>query len=132
VLRLTFYVDDIAISGERARECVEEVVLAIQRHGYAVPCKKKRLMHRAKQPQRITGVVVNRKTSVGQARIRELRLRIQDLSQAPEVPVDDLRSVRSAIAQVAYVCPAQGAALARLAGRRTRSKSAPSQCTSSR
>jgi hypothetical protein len=115
-LALTFYVDDIAISGARAREAVEPTILAVMRHGHGVSRRKIVVAHSGVK-QALTGHVVNSVVSIDRPKRRDLYQRILDLASV-ECPLDvDLRSVRSSIAHVEYTNPSQGAVLRRLADR---------------
>lgn len=113
----TSFVDDIALSGPRAREAIEKVFEVIQRHGFAVRQSKKRCMS-ASTNQALTGTVVNRKVSAGRKRFQALRQRIYELSTRPtQVGDAELRSIRGSIAHVRYLNQTQGAALERYADR---------------
>jgi hypothetical protein len=63
-LRWSFYVDDIALSGSRAREAITPVVDIIHRHGHSV--HDVRVMSAGARHE-LTGTVPNRKISVGQS-----------------------------------------------------------------
>ncbi len=61
-LRWTIYIDDITISGRNAREAIDPVIKAVQRHGFAISHSKLHIMTNSSR-QCITGVVVNRTIS---------------------------------------------------------------------
>lgn len=116
-LSCTFFVDDIALSGTRAREAIEPAIEIIQRHGFAVSQRKKKVMS-ANAAQVLTGTVVNRVVSGGRKRILAIRQRIYELStQEARVTAADLRSINGAIGQVAFLNTAQGAALKKYVSR---------------
>lgn len=115
-LQFSVYVDDIAFSGPNARLAIEPIIRAVQRHGYAVGSKKKKILGRGDK-QAVTGVVVNRHLSAGRARITELREEIIALSRQPIITSAQLRSIGGKINDVARINAAQGAAVSRLATR---------------
>jgi len=115
-LALTFYVDDIAISGARACEAIEPTIRAVMNHGHGVSRRKIVVAHSGMK-QALTGQVVNSVVSIDREKRRDIFQRILDLASS-ESPLDaDLRSVRSSIAHVEYTNPSQGAVLRRLADR---------------
>ena len=113
-LRASLWVDDITVSGTRARDAIAPIISAVMRRGHAVRCKKV-FVHPAARTQSVTGVVVNRKLSAGRLRVQEIRNRIIDLADQPLVPHNDLISVRGQIIQVRSICESQGQSLERLA-----------------
>jgi Reverse transcriptase (RNA-dependent DNA polymerase) len=115
-LRASLWVDDITVSGGRAREAIGPIIGAVTSHGHAVRCKKI-FVYTAAHAQRVTGVVVNRKTSAGHLRIQEIRGRIIDLANQRLIAENDLISVRGQITQVKSICESQGESLERLAER---------------
>lgn len=71
-LNLSFYIDDIVISGDEIKEAIEPIIRTVQKHGYAVSNSKKKLMP-ASMPQIVTGVLVNRKLNVRKEYINKLK-----------------------------------------------------------
>jgi hypothetical protein len=116
-LACTSFVDDVALSGPRAREAIEPVIKIIQGYGYAVNQKKKSVMS-ANACQVLTGTVVNQAVSAGRKRIIKIRQRIYELSTQQEaVTAADLRSIQGSIGQVKFLNSAQGEALSKYAAR---------------
>lgn len=117
-LHWSMYVDDIAISGARARDAMLPVIRALQREGYGVSHKKIRVMSNAER-QALTGGVVNRnKISAGRDQIEEIRRTVIELHDRPGVVFEyEIRSVLGRINHVKWLNPTQGATLLRLADR---------------
>lgn len=113
-LRASLWVDDITVSGARAREAIAPIIGAVARHGHAVRCKKV-FVYPAARTQRVTGVVVNRKESAGHLRVQEIRNRIVDVANQRVILHNDLISVRGQIIQIKSICESQGESLERLA-----------------
>jgi retron-type reverse transcriptase len=59
----SFFIDDIALSGDNAVSIVQSVVDCVHRHGHAVAHRKIRIMP-ASRPQLVTGILVNRKPAL--------------------------------------------------------------------
>lgn len=114
-LQWSMYVDDIAFSGERARDAIIPTIEALKRAGHSVRAAKVKVMAASEQ-QRLTGIVVNRKASVGRARIQDIRTAILGLD-ARSGPIYDyeIARVRGQVSYVASVNAAQGSSLRRLA-----------------
>lgn len=74
-LALTFYVDDIVISGNDVECVIEPVIKALQKYGWSIACKKKKLM-RSYELQEVTGLVVNRKVNIAREYVEKLRKEI--------------------------------------------------------
>jgi retron-type reverse transcriptase len=109
-LRFSIYVDDITISGENAEVVIDEVVKAIQRHGYAVRNKKIKVMPRS-SPQEVVGFVVNRKVSIANSKIEAVRKAVVDIGKANVLPNYLLKSIEGRINHVRSVKPAKAEAL---------------------
>ena len=116
-LRWTMYVDDIALSGERAREAVTPVIRALQSHGFGVSQEKLHVMS-GDDRQMITGGVVNQKLSVGRRFIDGVRSSIIEVANRPgEIYDKEIASIRGKIQHVRWINPLQGVVLERLAER---------------
>jgi len=114
-LQWTIYIDDITISGARAREAVEAVVRAIQQNGFAVSHRKLHIMTNRSR-QRITGVIVNRMISAGRRyRVDDIRRSILNLRAAGSASEAEIRSINGKVNNVRWLNTRQGAALRRLA-----------------
>jgi RNA-directed DNA polymerase len=71
-LNLSFYIDDIVISGNNVKESIEPIIHMVQKYRYAVSNSKKHLMH-ASAPQIVTGLLVNRNVNVQKEYIDKLK-----------------------------------------------------------
>lgn len=80
-LNLTQFVDDITISGKvnKVRLAIKKIILIIQIDGYSVRTKKVKIML-AKDRQKTTGLVVNRKVSIPKKFINSVRKEIIESS----------------------------------------------------
>lgn len=114
-LAMSFWVDDIALSGQGAEHAIGEVIAAIQARGLQVSAKKLVLMPRDVGPQLITEVVTNRGVSAGRAKLQAIYHEIQDLSAERNTPEHRLRRITGLINHVEQVKPHQGRRLRRLA-----------------
>jgi len=112
----TMFVDDIAISGDRAFEVVEEVLRIIGRHGHSVRAKKLKRMS-SWQSQQLTSLTLNKRLSVGRSRLRDIANRIFELANQVDVLEKDLRRVEGQIKFVLMIQPLQGRHLMDLADR---------------
>lgn len=125
-VRCTFFVDDITLSGDRAREVAGLVIGIVRRRGFSLRARKVCLLACHREAQRVTGVLVNgRRMSVGRNRLSWLRSRILWLSRSENIADADLRSIRSAISQIAHISSVQGRALSRLAKARLPAQGLP-------
>ena len=110
-LKITVWVDDIAISGKKAFDAIGPAIAIIKKHGYSVRRKKIELMRNSSR-QTLTGGVLNRKISAGRrGRIEEIRQRIR--SSGPNISMHELQSIKGSINFVKWLCPEQGAMLKR-------------------
>jgi len=114
-LSMSFWIDDIALSGERPQDSIEDVIAAIQPSGLSVSRKKIKIIAQEDGPQLITGVVANRGISFGTRRLQALRDEIIDLANAEEIPDYQIRSIHGKIQHVAQLKPSQATRLRRLA-----------------
>ena len=138
-LTLSFWVDDIAISGPGAELVVDDVVRAAQRYGLSLPSRKIRVMG-AHQAQRLTGMTVNRKPSVGSKYAADVAADIFALDGVAFVSDSEIRSIEGRICHVLRTNPGKADRLRRLADRilpAPNARSSPAKperrrCTSSR
>src|SRR3954452_22557202 len=117
-LHWTMYVDDIAISGARARAAIIPLIRMLQREGYAVAHRKIHVMTNSER-QALTGGIVNRDAiSAGREQIEDIRNTIIELHHRPGPIFDhEIRSVRGRITHVKWLNPLQGATLMRFGER---------------
>jgi RNA-directed DNA polymerase len=114
-LSMSFWVDDIAISGERADAALDEVIAEIQSHGHQISCKKLLIMPRNSAPQRVTGLTVNRGVSVGHKKIQSIYHEIHELASESSIPDFRICRVYGLIQHVEQMKLPQGRRLRRLA-----------------
>lgn len=115
-LAMTFWVDDITISGAEVRQAVPEIVTRIQARGFATANKKVRVMARGHR-QVTTGLSLNAKVAVPEPKRRAIRDRIIALADQPEIRESELLSLWGRIRNVGSIDPEQGARLEGLADR---------------
>jgi hypothetical protein len=113
-LKFTQYIDDIAISGAKARQAVEPVVEAAAKSGYPIRCKKKLIMPAGRR-QTVTGVNVNRKPTLPRDRFESIRLELVNAAKLDLVPSRLLKRLRGLVAHANYINPKQGQSLTRFA-----------------
>ncbi len=110
----TRYVDDIIVSGDRARELIPLVIGLLVREGFRVSRRKLAVVSRGKS-QVVTGVTVNRKLSPS----REFREGCMDLVYEGQTATPErlMRIIASLRGKLSHARGLQGAFAARLAGR---------------
>lgn len=109
-LRMSFWVDDIAFSGERAREAFEPAIRAVMRHNHAVSCRKKRLMP-SSTDQELLGMNVNGKPTITREKWREVSDEIDRLKGHGNPSSRDLNSLYGRVSHAEQINPRHGAAL---------------------
>jgi len=107
-LRHSSWVDDLAISGRQASRSLPEVIGALKRRGFRLSRPKLRIMAQD-QRQEVTGLVVNRKVSLGRQRLSQFRRNIARADQPGGNPM----RVAGQIAFAEATAPEQAAALKR-------------------
>lgn len=114
-LSLSFWVDDIAISGPGAGDgaFMEAAIKTIQAAGHSVGRPKVRRMSSGER-QTVTGLVVNTQVSVPEPRRDEIWREVVELAQLPAVPPNRLASIKGKIQFIAGVSPLRGIRLKRL------------------
>ena len=120
-LRYTRYVDDIVLSGDRARDVITLVIREISREGFT--CKRKKtLIAGPRQRRTVTGYNIDAITvpRPRRDRIKAAIHRLGSLSD-PEAFATQLRSIKGQIANVKATSPSQAATLAELVEQVTRS-----------
>ncbi len=101
-LRCSFFVDDIIISGPKARENLERVIRVIQRYGYHAPRKKIHKMHSG-EPQKVLGHAVNKRITITGDKFTALHDEILGLLEQRNVYRYQLQSVRAKIDYVNHM-----------------------------
>lgn len=118
-LRFTVWVDDVSLSGVRAREAIPLVIGILREFGFAVSCRKVRVQSGWREAQLVTGVVVNQAVSYGRAGVRKVRAAIREAAALGDhVPDHVLRSLEGKIRHVASLRSPQARGLATLADQR--------------
>lgn len=121
-VKFTMFVDDIGLSGARARDAVELTVALLHSHGFRVSGRKVQVMPRHKKPQALTGFITNRAmpaegVSVGRVRLRKIRGDIARAARDPRTPVGNVSKIWAQVQWVKTQCAAQGEALGRHAAK---------------
>ncbi len=116
----TIFVDDVGLSGARAREAAEIAITMLGSHGFHVSPHKVAIMPRHKCAQTLTGYTTNRPlardtVSVGQARTRKIRGGMLRVARDPTAPHATLLKLRRQAQWVQSASPSQGESLRRLA-----------------
>lgn len=110
---MTFFVDDVTLSGARAREAIDVVERSIRRLGLSLNRDKIQIMP-AGSRQRATGLVVNRKLTVGRDRMKGFREELMAWRRHG-APANAKARVQGRIQWVAAVSPRQATKLRDLA-----------------
>lgn len=121
-LELSFWVDDIAISGgESIRQILDQVFKLVSSYGHSAPRSKVRFMPNH-TPQRLTGVTVNSRPSSGRIRIQEIERIILNMAERDVIFEDDLKSLEGKSRFAAYINETQGRALRKMSAKRLPAK----------
>jgi len=102
-LQMSFYIDDIAISGEKTRDVLNEVIRIIQKYGYQIRQKKIKIMP-SHGEQIIGGFLVNKKISIPKIYIEKIITDIIELSDARNITEYQLESIEGKISYVKRAC----------------------------
>lgn len=116
--RVTFYVDDITVSGARARDVLGPLIVIVHGLGLSVGHGKTRVMDRG-EPQIVTGYTVNNKNhpSVPLAKREKVRELIHEVRVRRSLGEDVSRfqnSMRGRIAHIGLANPGSAQRLQRL------------------
>ena len=108
-LGLTFFVDDIAISGnDGALEAIQPIIKIIQQNNNAVSNKKIKIMPSYTR-QTITGLIVNKKINISNEKVLAIVDKIIELFNKPSlISKNDINSIYGRIAFVKRICPSKG------------------------
>jgi reverse transcriptase-like protein len=100
----TFFVDDIALSGDHARDAIGPVISAIREAGFSIRRDKMSIMA-AHDAQVITGLCVNRRQgpTVPRAEIEKIRCGIHQLRMDLRIGEPTQKLERSLRGRIAYV-----------------------------
>lgn len=117
---MTMFVDDIGLSGARAREALGVAIRLLHAHGFRVSSGKVDVMANHREAQTLTGFTVNRAlpggtVSVGGPRLRRYRGEILRAARNPDPTQAELSRARSHARWVKSVSPTQGEPLEKLA-----------------
>lgn len=119
---VTAFVDDVGLSGTRAREALGIAIRLLHAHGFRVSSGKVDVMANHREAQTLTGYTVNKAlpagaVSVGQPRAREYRGEILRVARSSDPTQAEVSRARAHVRWVKSVSPTQGEALERLATR---------------
>lgn len=96
------WIDDLAFSGEAARDAINIAVEALRRGGFAVPHRKMKIMP-AHQQQRLTGLLVNRQPGILKSYESATRSGIHKLATGQILRFKQEAYVRSLQGQITYI-----------------------------
>ena len=109
-VRYSTWVDDLAFSGDSAREIINVAVGALDSSGFAAPHKKQKIMGPGSRKV-LNNVLMGKFPTVLPERISQLRSGIHKL-KTRQVPITELgaylRSLEGSISQVASIDPRKG------------------------
>ena len=109
-LRMSFWVDDIAFSGERAREAIEPAIRAVMRHDHSISWRKKRVMPGSRD-QDLLGMHVNGKPTITREKWGEITAEIERLRDLGRPGSRELASLYGKIASAEQINRAHGQVL---------------------
>jgi hypothetical protein len=117
---VTMFVDDVGLSGARAREALGVAIRLLHAHGFRVSPDKIDVMANHREAQTLTGFTVNRAlpggaVSVGRARTKRYRGEILRAARSPDPTQAELSRAHHHARWVKSVSPKQGEPLERLA-----------------
>ncbi|ANM31313.1 hypothetical protein ABI59_19650 [Acidobacteria bacterium Mor1] len=121
---LSFFVDDIGLSGNRPEVLIEQMIGIVRNHGHSVSHRKRKIM-RSHEPQTLTGLSLNRRPLVPRTRRAQVRKQIYHWASQGNC-TDELQRIRGAVNFVRWVSEHQGEALERTLSRAQSSTSAES------
>lgn len=112
----TLYVDDITLSGNQKNvlSSILLVIKTIQKYGYSVSNKKIRKMP-MNRPQKITGIVVNKKISLAHQELEDLRFMIRQVGKRRKITVSEYKYITGKIQFIKNISEERGAKLLELA-----------------
>lgn len=114
-LSCSFYVDDIAVSGLRAREAIEVIAKIVSGHGHSIRPKKTTIVSRASE-QLVVGHAVNgSNVGVGRSRRDDIVEWIRERASAPSLTEGECRSLKGKLKYVEASSESQATRLARFA-----------------
>ncbi len=113
-LQHSIYVDDIAVSGEKAIQATSPICALLADQGFRVSWRKIQVLPRS-GCQEITGLQVNRGIDITPKRLLVLREEIRALADAEYIFNRDLQSIWGKINSVMSVNPLAGSALTEFA-----------------
>ena len=102
-LRLSFWVDDIILSGDKAHDHINNAILIIQQFGYRVRGKKIKIMMRGKSSQEVTGVSVNGRLSVPKKKLEKYTDEVYEYFKTKIISLEMEASIQGKIGYVKYV-----------------------------
>lgn len=117
-ISFTLYVDDITLSGDtqRVESAIPFVIRKIQKYGYAVSNRKIRRMP-AHKTQKVTGIIVNKKTNIAHNTIENIRFTIRQLGRRKKgITTTEYASIIGKIQFVKNFSEKKGEKLEELAG----------------
>lgn len=114
-LRRGLWVDDVVISGTRARDALNTLAVMLSRQGFSMARGKTSVMPRWVR-QALTGTVVNRKVSVGKPKLTAIRTRL--LATRGEIDPAISQKLDGRISNAISLCRSQGETLRSLRERR--------------
>lgn len=115
-LDFSMFVDDLALSGDKAHEAIGPIIKVIQKYGHAIGNKKKKIMPKFGQ-QIVTGKLVNTKVSIQKKKINGTAKAIIDLANRKSITLRQMQSVMSRIGTVKALSPGKGVLLEKLASK---------------
>jgi len=124
-LNFSAWIDDLTFSGPAPELIIDEAIEILRLSGFSVARRKLRIMRGWREPERVTGAVVNTTVSAGRERVRAIEKTIMALAEQGVVTDRQYRSVLGQIRHCFRLRPSQGRHLERLAERMLPPASSP-------
>lgn len=126
-LQHSIYVDDIAISGEKAIQAIPPICSLLESNGFNVSWRKIQVQPRS-ACQQITGLQVNNGIDISRQKLVELREEIISIANAEYVFSRDLQSIWGKINNIKNISPLAGGSLTDFARQHLPETSIPGGC----
>ena len=116
-LDITIFIDYITVSGSKKSitDSIEPIIKILVKHGYAVRKRKVKVIT-SNYSQKVTGIPVNRKLSIGRGHIQQIRnLILETASLKGYIPSNDYCKIQGKISFAKSVSKTQGVKLGKFA-----------------
>lgn len=118
-ISFTLYVDDITLSGTQKNvlSSISPIIKIIQKHGYSVSDNRKKKIRKMpmNKLQKITGIVVNKKTSLTHQELQDFRFMICQIGRKRKITNSEYQHITGKIQFIKSISEEKGEKLLELA-----------------